>query len=202
MPVELADLACRVEERCVLQGDFTLSSGKPSKYFYDGKRALLAADLRVPLAAAMLERASAVDYEMIGGVAIGSVLISEHMSMLASQRDERLIDTFYVIDQRKKSGTRERVFQAFSPNGHDGPQATLTPGVKVLVVDDVVTTGKSLKEPLDAIERIGAEVAAVSVIVDRLDPEADWLRAKYQFLPLFEADDLGHLVVARDRVSA
>ena len=201
MPVDLADLACRVEDRCVLRGDFTLSSGKPSKYFYDGKRALLAADLRVALADAMLERARAVDYEMIGGVAIGSVLISEHMSMLARLRDQRLIDTFYVIDKRKETGTRERVFQAFSAN-EDGPQATLRPGVKVLVVDDVITTGKSLKEPLHEIERFGAEVAAISVIVDRLDPEADWLRSEYPFLPLFEADESGHLTVARERVHA
>ena len=202
MPVDLADLARRVEERCILRGDFILSSRKPSKYFYDGKRALLAADLRVDLATAMLERASAVDYEMIGGVAIGSVLVSEHMSMLARLRDQRSIDTFYVIDKRKESGTRERVFQAFTADGQEVPQKTLGPGVKVLVVDDVITTGRSLKEPLDVIEGIGAEVAAVSVIVDRLDPAAAWLRAKYRFLPLFEANETGHLTVARDRVAA
>ena len=198
MPIDMIELGRRVEERCILRGDFTLSSGKRSEYFYDGKRALLAADLKIDIAEAMLARAESVEYDVIGGVAIGSVLISEPMSVLASLRGGRQIDTFYVRAERKEWGTQESTYQAADADGAD----ILAPGARALVVDDVITTGGSLRTALNEIEGRGIEVAAVSVIVDRLDPDADWLRERYEFLPLFEADPHGNLTVARDKVTA
>lgn len=191
-------LAQRIEERCILRGGFTLNSGKRSEYFYDGKRALLAADLKIDIADAMLERSGDVEYGVIGGLAIGSILISEPMSVLARLRGGRSIDTFYVRDARKDWGNREKTFQA---RGADG-SAALRTGVRVLVVDDVVTTGNSLREAIDEIRMAGAEVAAVSVIVDRGDPDAGWLRDGYDFRPLFTADEQGRLSVARRRNDA
>ena len=197
MAVNMLDLARRIEERCILRGDFELNSGRLSKYFYDGKRALLASDLKIDIAAAMLARAEQATYDIIGGVAIGSVLVSEPMSILSYLRDGRPIDTFYVRDARKTWGTRENTYQAIRANGTE----VLGPGARVLVVDDVITTGNSLREALSEIEGRGAEVAAISVIVDRGDPDADWLRDRYAFLPLFEADNAGNLSVARSRVT-
>ena len=52
----------------------------------------------------------------------------------------------------------------------------LEPGVKVLVVDDVLTTGKSLYAKRDAIERAGGEVIAYAVLIDRSAPEQTWDR--------------------------
>ncbi len=197
MPIDMSDLASRVEARCILRGDFTLSSGKQSKYFYNGKRALLAADLKIDIAAAMLARADGIEYDIIGGVAIGSILISEPMSVLAHERHGRPVDTFYVRSDRKEWGTREDTYQAIRANGTE----VLEPGTRVLLVDDVITTGGSLRKALEAIDARGAEVAAVSVIVDRGDPDADWLRDSFPFLPLFEADDAGNLSVARNRAT-
>ena len=197
MPIDMSDLASRVEARCILHGDFTLSSGKQSKYFYNGKRALLAADLKIDIAAAMLARAEGIQYDIIGGVAIGSILISEPMSVLAHLRHGRPVDTFYVRSERKEWGTREDTYQAIRANGTE----VVEPGARVLLVDDVITTGGSLRKALEAIDGRGAEVAAISVIVDRGDPDADWLRHSYPFLPLFEADDVGNLSVATKRAT-
>ena len=138
MPVNMPELARRIEERCILRGDFELNSGKLSKYFYDGKRALLASDLKIDIAAAMLERAELATYDIIGGVAIGSVLVSEPMSILSYLRDGRAIDTFYVRDDRKTWGTRENTYQAIRASGTN----VLEPGVRVLVVDDVIHHGQ------------------------------------------------------------
>lgn len=195
MPSDMDDLARRLEQRCILRGDFTLNSGKKSKYFYDGKRALLAADLKVDIAAAMLDRAADAPYDIIGGIAIGSLLISEPMSVLSSLRDGRRIDTFYVRDERKTWGTGESTYQAIRADDTE----VLQPGTRVLLVDDVITTGNSLRQALNVIEDRGASVAAISVIVDRMDPDADWLRDGYEFLPLFEVDESGSLHVARNR---
>ena len=196
--VDLKSLAERIEKRCILRGDYTLNSGKHSEYFYDGKRALLAADLKIDIAEAMLERSRDIEYEVIGGLAIGSVPISESMSVFALLHGKRSIDTFYVRDERKQWGNREKIFQAYAG---DGPMPVLR-GARVLVVDDVVTTGESIREAIKEIEAAGATVVAVSVIVDRKDPDAGWLRGRYDYRPLFEADAGGRLSVARQRSGA
>ena len=198
MAVDLKSLAKQIEKRCIQRGDFALSSGKHSTYFYDGKRALLAADLKIDIAIAMLERSEDVKYEVIGGLAIGSVPISESMSVYARMQKGRSINTFYVRDERKQWGNREKTFQAYVG---DSPVPVLA-GARVMVVDDVVTTGESLRKAIEEIEEAGATVAAVSVIVDRKDPAADKLRDSYDFRPLFEADAGGRLSVARQRSGA
>ena len=203
--LDIADLAERVEQRCVLrdQGEYKLSSGKTSSYYYDGKRALLAADLKFEIAYAVLDRVSDIEFSIVGGVAVGSVLLSEIMSALASF-DVSLgldpIDTFYVRQERKDWGTGERTFQAHTIGDASSarvPEPILRPGMKALVVDDVVTTGKSLKPVFDELEKCKVEVMGVSVIVDRMDPDAAYLREQYDFRPLFEADDLGRLTPAK-----
>ena len=204
-PLDIVDLAERVEQRCVLrdQGEYKLSSGKTSSYYYDGKRALLAADLKFEIARAVLDRVSDIEFSIVGGVAVGSVLLSETMSALA-RFDVSLgldpIDTFYVRQERKGWGTGERTFQAHATGDASSarsPEPILRPGMKALVVDDVVTTGKSLKPVFDELEKCKVDVMGVSVIVDRMDPDAAYLREQYDFRPLFEADGLGHLTPAK-----
>ena len=194
---ELADL---VEQRCVLreQGEYTLSSGKTSAYYYDGKRALLASDLKFRIARAVLDRVSDIDFSIVGGVAVGSVLLSETMSALA-KFDASLglapIDTFYVRERPKDWGTQEQTYQAYNMD-FPQPEPVLKPGMRALVVDDVVTTGRSLKPVFAELKRLEVEVAAVSVIVDRQDPDADYLHKEYEFRPLFKADPSGKLTPA------
>ena len=201
--LDIAVLAERVEQRCVLRdrGEYKLSSGKTSSYYYDGKRALLAADLKFEIARAVLDRVSDIEFSIVGGVAVGSVLLSETMSALASfALGLAPIDTFYVRQERKDWGTGERTFQAHTigdASSARSPEPILRPGMKALVVDDVVTTGKSLKPVFDELEKCKVEVMGVSVIVDRMDPDAAYLREQYDFRPLFEADDLGRLTPAK-----
>jgi orotate phosphoribosyltransferase len=51
---------------------------------------------------------------------------------------------------------------------------TIAPGEKVLVVDDVLTTGKSVHETLDAVRRVGGDVIGVGVMVDRSESQPDF----------------------------
>ena len=197
---DLHELAALVEQRCVLreQGEYTLSSGKTSAYYYDGKRALLASDLKFRIARAMLKRVSGIDFSIVGGVAVGSVLLSETMSALA-KFDTALeldpIDTFYVRERPKDWGTQEQTYQAYNMDSQQ-LEPVLKPGMRALVVDDVVTTGRSLKPVFAELKRLKVEVVAVSVIVDRQDPDADYLHKEYEFRPLFKADPSGKLTPA------
>ena len=197
--IKLADL---IEQRCVLrdQDEYKLSSGKTSTYYYDGKRALLAADLKFRIARAVLARVSGIDFSIVGGIAVGSLLLSETMSALASF-DASLklgpIDTFYMRQEPKAWGTGGRTFQAHVMDDDQRPEPILRQGTKALVVDDVVTTGKSLRPVFNELERRKVKVVGVSVIVDRMDPDAAYLREQYDFRPLFVADESGRLTPAK-----
>ena len=64
-------------------------------------------------------------------------------------------------------------------------------GARVAVVDDGLTTAGSVLQAIAAVEQIGAEVAAVICIVDRLEGARERLTPKYNFLPIFTIRDFG-----------
>ena len=66
----------------------------------------------------------------------------------------------------------------------------MNPGDRVAVVDDVLTTGESVIQAIEAVEACGATVARVVCIVDRLQGAGERL-AKYDFRPLLTIRDLG-----------
>ena len=148
--------------------------------------------MKIELAEAMLALVADVDYDLVGGVAVGSVPIAEHMSLVAMMKELRApFDTFYVRKEPKEHGTREQTFMSADENGRE----TLGPGVRVLIVDDVMTTGTSLEVAFKEVKRLGAQIVGVIVLVDRLEPEGAWLRddEQYNFRALFTADADGHL---------
>ena len=64
------------------------------------------------------------------------------------------------------------------------------PGDRVAVVDDVLTTGGSVMQAIQEIEQVGAKIAAVLCIVDRLEGARQAL-ARFEFLPIFTIRDFG-----------
>jgi orotate phosphoribosyltransferase len=178
-----------------LDGDVTLSSRTSSSYYYDVKRALLAPKLKIDLAEAMLDLVSDLEYDIVGGLAVGSVPIAEQMSVVSELKRGQPFGTFYVRSQPKEHGTAEQTFQAYDDSIHP----MLVPGARVLVVDDVVTTGKSMEIVFDQIWKAQATIVAVAVIVDRCDPAADSIRhhPRFSYRSLFEADPDGYIVPRR-----
>ena len=88
------------------------------------------------------------------------------------------LEGFFVRKQQKEHGAKERV------------EGVLTPGMRVAVLDDVLTTGGSVVQAIEEIEKVGAVVVAVVCIVDRLEGAREAL-AKYKFLPIFTIRDFG-----------
>ena len=104
-------------------------------------------------------------------------------TQIASTRAGRPIDAFYVRSQTKDHGTR-RLVEGNLPG----------PGAEVVIVDDTMTTGGSLRHAIEAVEAEGCKVARVIVVVDRGEGGADALRARgYQVSALFHADANGNL---------
>ncbi len=179
-----------LETLCILRGDFTLASGKKSNYYYNGKAAMLSGKVKIHLARALLKLAEGINFDVVGGPAVGAVPLVEHMSIVSALEKDHTFDTFYVRSETKQHGTASSLYQAKKFNGND----TLIKNTKALIVEDTLTTGGSIQVALKAVEEIGAEVAGVLIVADRQDSDADWIRNQYDYRALFNVSNSGHLI--------
>jgi orotate phosphoribosyltransferase len=131
-----------------------LASGAMSQDFVDGKRALAeGTDLELACRA-MLERGAElrVEFDAAGGMTLGADQFSHGIALLTGRR------WFVVRKVVKGRGTNQRI---------EG--ATLGEGTRVLLLDDVITTGGNVREAYDVVQQTGATIAGVICLVDRGD---------------------------------
>lgn len=154
-----------------------LASGEMSLDYIDGKRALAyGPHLKLACEALLdLVRDAGVDFDAVGGLTLGADQFAHGLAIVSGR------SWFVVRKNVKDHGTRKRV---------EG--ATLEPGVAVLLVDDVVTTGGSIIEALDAVRETGAGVAMAVTLVDRGEVAAGhFARAGIPYRALVTYRDLG-----------
>mgnify|MGYP001824634096 CR=1 FL=1 len=131
-----------------------LASGKLSRHFIDGKAGLCeAADLQVACGAIhALVSDAGIAYDACGGLTLGA----DHLAVgVAIAGDRRW---FFVRKEPKGRGTGKQI---------EG--AEVGPGVRVLLVEDVVSTGGSMLKAFDIIAATGAEIVAAATLIDRGD---------------------------------
>jgi orotate phosphoribosyltransferase len=163
-----------------------LASGELSREFVDGKAALAhGADLQTACEA-MLESVSGFEFDAVGGLTMGADQFAHVIAVLART------DWFVVRKAPKGRGTNQLI---------EG--AVLGSGVRVLLVDDVVTTGGSIEKAWEAIRETGADVVAVATLVDRGDVASElFAELGVPYFPLVTYTDLGIPPVGRTRVRA
>jgi orotate phosphoribosyltransferase len=158
-------------------GRFTLASGKESTYYVNSKKALFNGEAIALLADVLYELSKDLDLQAVGGPEVGAIPIAAAVALRYHQAG-RPMEGFFIRKQAKSHGSQERI------------EGVLRPGDRVLMVEDVVTTGESVLQAIAEVEKAGARVAAVSCIVDRLEGGAERL-AKYNFRPIFTIRDFG-----------
>lgn len=154
-----------------------LAAGKMSHYFIDAKRALRAGHDLSRAGEALLELVGdlGVDFDAVGGLTNGADHLAHIVAVLADK------EWFFVRKEAKNRGTRQRI---------EG--AILDSTVRVLLVDDVVTSGGSIVEALVEIEKTGAQVVGAITLVDRDDEAAkDFAERGIPYAPLVRYSDLG-----------
>ena len=166
-------------ERALKFGDFTLASGKKSTYYLDGKQiSLHSIGLRL-VSNGLLDLLNDVTFDAIGGMTIGADPIVGGV-LVAAAEIGRSLDGFLVRKEPKGHGTQRYI---------EGPVQS---HAKVVVIDDVVTTGGSALQAVDRIVEFGCEVVCVVGIVDRKEGGAANFSARnLPFRSLLTIEDFG-----------
>jgi orotate phosphoribosyltransferase len=164
-------------KRAVTFGNFTLASGKTSHYYIDSKKVLFYSEAVALLGDLLVDATRDLDLQAIGGLEVGAIPMAT-AAVLSYHRAGRSIEGFFVRKQAKGHGSQSRV------------EGQVKAGDRVAVIDDVLTTGGSVLQAIEEIEKLGACVVRVVCIVDRLQGAREAL-AKYDYRPLFTIEDLG-----------
>ena len=164
-------------ERALQFGDFALASGKKSKYYVNSKKVLFHAEAISLLGELLAEATADLDFRAIGGLEVGAIPMAA-AALVAFHKRGRAIEGFFVRKKAKEHGSQDRV------------EGMVNPGDRCVLIDDVLTTGGSVIQAIEAVEARGATVARVVCICDRLQGAATAL-SKYDFRPLFTIRDFG-----------
>ncbi len=136
----------------------TLSSGKTSTFYFDMKPSMLDPEGAHFIAERILCEATAVGAEFIGGLEMGAVPITGAVCQL-SYKSEHPVSGFFVRKKAKEHGAKKLI---------EGlPKGETLSGKRVVIVDDVTTSGGSALIAVQACKAEGAEVLMVISIVDR-----------------------------------
>jgi orotate phosphoribosyltransferase len=142
-------------------GEVVLTSGATAQYYVDAKRAILRPAGFGALAELVAERARAWDATAVGGLTMGAD--APACAALAGGAD---VKAFFVRKDVKQHGLQRRI---------EGP--LLDAEDRCLIVEDVVTTGGSTLQAIDAVREAGHEIVGVVAVLDRLAGGAERIRA-------------------------
>lgn len=158
----LADL---LKERSVSHGDFVLASGARSTIYVDCRRTTFH-----PLGAWLVGRVlephvATMNVDSVGGLTLGADPVSMGIA-IASQEEGRPVRVFTVRKESKGHGQGRKIEGSFES------------GDRVLVIEDVVTSGGSALKAIEAVQAAGATVVGVAALVDREEGGRDRLEAE------------------------
>lgn len=156
---------------------FRLSSGGSSRDYVDLRRALAGGEDLALGARVLLERLAAlgVAFDAVGGMTMGADPIAHAVALLAP------CAWFSVRKQEKEHGAGRRI---------EG--AEIGPGARVVLVEDTVSTGRSMLQALEVVRGAGAEVVLACALLDRGDEAAErFAAAEVAYDALLNYRDLG-----------
>ncbi len=184
-----ARLIALLADRSAKRGDFVLASGRRSTLYVDCRLTTMHPEgqLLIGRVALAALRASGWPVDAVGGLTLGADPISyaiAHASALAAERgDGEMVRSFTVRKEAKQHGTGKLIEGAFQP------------GDKVVVVEDVITTGGSALKAVQAIRAAGGEILGVLALVDRQEGGREALEAAgLKVLSLVTAEQLVPLI--------
>src|SRR5271169_4301957 len=178
-----ARLLAMLAEKSFRLGSFKLSSGGTSDYYIDCRLTTLDAAGALATGETVLEeiRERGWNADAIGGLTIGADPIVVATSVISAQQGSP-INGFLVRKAEKGHGTRQRI------------EGFREIGARVVIVDDVCTTGASTVQAIEAAREFGFDVAGVLCLVEREEAggrvNVEKAAAPAPFVALFTAGDV------------
>jgi len=168
-----ADLARRIAELSLLHGEFTLRSGRTSRYYLDKYRFSTDPAVLRALGAMFAERLP-VDVTRLAGAELGGIPLVTAASLASG------LPCIFVRNQKKDYGTAKQL------------EGTLDETDRLVILEDVATTGGQVLEAARVIQDHGATVLAIIATIDREEGARQNIEgAGLAFDALFTATDLG-----------
>ncbi len=166
----------------IQEGHFLLTSGLHSNRYLEKFAVLQYPRYTDLLCGAIAEHYKAANVSVVAGPTVGGVLLSYATARVLGDKVRSIFAERANGDELAKMG--ERVFRR---------GFVISPGERVLVVDDILTTGLSLREVLAAVERLDGQIVGIGVIVDRSQTRADFGYPLYALahmdIPTWRADE-------------
>jgi orotate phosphoribosyltransferase len=169
----LAQLGRDLVTAAYLEGDFVLSSGRRSKFYFD-KYLFETKPLLLGRLAESLAESLPSDTDRLAGPELGAVALAAAVSLLTG------LPFVIVKKQSKDYATRKAI------------EGELNRGDRVVVVEDILTTGAAAVRAADAVTEAGGVVLKIIAVVDREEgAEESIAAAGYRYEPLFRRSELG-----------
>lgn len=169
-----------LRERSLEMGEFVLSSGARSNVYVDCRRTTMFAEGQVLVGQLGWEllKGSGLTPDVVGGLTMGADPVAYSLAYTSWLAGEP-VNAFSVRKTAKDHGKGKRIEGSFEP------------GDRVVVVEDVITTGGSALEACAAVEAEGGEVLAVLALLDRESGGREKIEAEdYRVLSLFRLSEL------------
>jgi nicotinate-nucleotide adenylyltransferase len=186
-PAEAAEAILELSKRsgALRFGEFTLSSGGTSSYYFDGRLVTLDPEGAYLVAEAFLPILAECRAEAIAGPTVGADPIVSSVAVMSFKRGTPV--TGLIVRMEAKRHGKGRMIEG-----------NLKPGAAVAVVDDSCSTGRSLLHAIATVEEVGGRVVKVMCILDRHQGGSDEIRRRgYNFVALLEADEDGNIALVR-----
>lgn len=177
---ERAELRTLLLERSVKFGDFTLASGRKSSWYIDARLTTMSGRGQMLIGRLGVHMLDDLGWKpaVVGGLTLGADPIAYAIAHAATLAGKKL-DAFTVRKEAKAHGAGKLIEGSFHP------------GLKVVIVEDVITTGESALRALRAVRDAGAEVLGVLAFVDREEGGREWIeRERVTVAAMFNASEL------------
>jgi orotate phosphoribosyltransferase len=166
----------RICDAALLHGDFTLRSGRKSRYYLDKYLFETQPDILRELGERFAQRIAALGgrVDRVAGAELGGIPLVTATSLASG------LPAVLIRNQKKGYGTAKQI------------EGRLEKGDRILIVEDVATTGGQVLEGAKALQELGAQIVRIIVTIDRQEGARENIEgAGFAFDALFTKGDLG-----------
>jgi len=177
MPTHTERLFELLKSRSFVRGEVILASGEKSDYYFDGRMVAVHPEGAFVIGEVIYELIRDLNVDAVGGLAVGAVPLVTSTVISCFNHGLRM-EGFWVREEAKSHGTRKHV------------EGKLPDSARVVILEDVVTSGSSVMKAIRAVEEKGATVIRIVALVDR-ERGARQLFSEhgYDYQPIFSKEE-------------